>query len=60
MTFPHVLRRENTWGTPPKVRGSVGGCDGVCGEVGESGSYGLWSGEWETGVWVRYRGSAEV
>jgi hypothetical protein len=23
MTFPHVLRRENTWGTPPKVHKST-------------------------------------
>jgi hypothetical protein len=22
MTFPHVLRRDNTWGTPPKVHKS--------------------------------------
>jgi hypothetical protein len=23
MTFPHVLRRENTWGTPPQVLNST-------------------------------------
>jgi hypothetical protein len=23
MTFPHVLRRDNTWGTPPKVHKST-------------------------------------
>jgi hypothetical protein len=23
MTFPHVLRKENTWGTPPKVHKST-------------------------------------
>jgi hypothetical protein len=23
MSFPHVLRRDNTWGTPPKVHKST-------------------------------------